>query len=230
LGGASSDQIANTLAIIIDASREALADGKRVNEPVIIEVMTQGLWQRLETSIMVGTGADDTSSGLITGLYSDNTITSVNAGAGNVTVAQLQREDFTRCIGAISPGALMRTENCVWFISPTFIPSLLSIKAGPSGQFLLKTPSETGSDYWMLCGFRVVWTGGSPSTDGAGKQVACFANTNGYAVPIREQMELMGSESGAKFSSNIRQIRALMRCMAFTRDAASLAVLKTAAL
>jgi HK97 family phage major capsid protein len=228
LAGANIDETANTVATIIEASREVLADGKLVIMPTLLLAITQGLGKAIDYVCMQGNGVDDQTNGLITGMFVDNAIPATGAGVGEVNVKSLTRASFCNAVGAIAPGALQRPENCRWWISPSFIGALLQLKDGPSGQYLLQSPSQTKSGEFEMVGFPVSLTAQAPSIDGANKKIAAFGNRGAYLAAIREDVEVMSGD-GQKFNQNINQIRGLMRGFCQTRDAASLTVLSTAA-
>lgn len=227
LAGANIDETANTLGTIIEASREVLNDGELVIVPTLLEALTQGLGKGIDYAIFQGNGADDQTNGLITGIFADGNIPATAAGLGETEVKLMTRASFCNAVGAISAGALQRPENCRWWIHPSFIGILLQIKDGQSGQYLLRTPSQTGGEF-ELVGYPVTWAAQAPSTNGANKKIGAFGNRGAYLAAIREDVEVMSAD-GQKLNQNIRQIRGLIRGVCQTRDANSLTVLSTAA-
>jgi HK97 family phage major capsid protein len=163
---------------------------------------------------------------LQTGIFTHADVPAVNAVAGNVTVAQLERNDFIAAIAAVAPASLQRP-TCRWHISPSFLPDLMKLKDGPGDTYLLKGPAQTEGE-WELVNFPVTWTAQAPSVNTPGSKVAAFGESSCYLVALRDEFELMSSNR-AKFAAAVRQLRAIARGRCDMRDATGFATLKLAA-
>jgi HK97 family phage major capsid protein len=137
----------------------------------------------------------------------------------------LQRADFLAAIAAVSPAALQR--ECKWFISTSFIAPMMTLVDTQGREYLLKTPSETGDGTWRLCGFEVSWVAQAPATNAAGAAIAVFGHGPSYLVGIREELEVVLSDS-LGFASNQQSFRALSRGLCQTRAASGLSKLALA--
>ncbi|HZV36826.1 MAG TPA: phage major capsid protein [Verrucomicrobiae bacterium] len=226
LAGTSLSKKANTIATLLPVSEEWLQDATINVAALFLRMFTQGIAKRIDYGCFMANGTDDTANGAQTGIFQNNTVVTVNAAAGNVALAQLQREDFLLAVSAVNPAVLQR--ECRWYIHPGFIPTLLTLREAKETKFLLKTPEETQSGEWVLVGFPVTWSPQNPSTDGANQQIAAFGDPSCYVMGLREEFELMSSGLGPSFSSNVRNVRALARGRGDMRDAAGFAILNTA--
>lgn len=223
LAGASLSGLAGTVGVLIEASGELLMDSGIDLLAVILEKCAAGLAAGYDTAAFAGTGASDGTNGGQTGIF-PGASTNVPAAAGNTKVALLQREDFLSLAGTVNPAALQR--GCRFWTSPSLLPALMTIKAGAS-DYLVKTPLETQSDEWSLCGFPLTLTTAAPGTDGAGEQTVAFGHGPGYNVGQRQEIEFLIGQP--KFSQNIKSMRALSRGRCDIADATWFAILTTAA-
>jgi HK97 family phage major capsid protein len=225
LAGDSVSQQCNIVATLIEISLELLEDQKVDLAGVLLPLFVQSLAKCIDFGVFQGTGADDQTSGLQTGIFQDNTVASVNANQANVAISNLERADFLSAVGAVATASLQRP--CRWFINPGFIPTLLTLKDGAGPKYLLKTPAETQGE-WHLVGFPVTWAAQAPGVNAPGSKVAAFGEPNSYLVGVREDLEI-GTATGAKFSQAIQQIRAIARARADMRESTGWATLKLAA-
>ncbi|HEX4119977.1 MAG TPA: phage major capsid protein [Verrucomicrobiae bacterium] len=223
LTGSSLTPEANTLAILLVVSRELLWDEKADLSYYLLSRFSQGIAGAVDYAAFQGSGANDTTNGSQTGIFIDNTITSVNSAQGNNAINQLQRADFLAAIAAVSPAALQRP--CRWFVSTSFIAPLLTLVDGVGKSYLLKTPSETGDGQWYLCGFPVTWGANIPANNAAGQKIAAFGHGPSYMVAMREELEVMLGDSATGFATNEQTFRALGRGFCQTRQASGLVTL-----
>jgi HK97 family phage major capsid protein len=224
--GANLVETSNTLAALIEISLEVLEDARVTLAHAVLKAFVGGLAKSLDYACFQGNGADDQTNGLTTGIFANGSITKQNAGAGGASVGALSRGDFINTVGQVATAALQRP--CRWYINPGFIPKLMTLKDGPGDTYLLKSPAETGGE-WYLVGFPVTWAAQAPGTDGAAQQIAAFGEPQSYLVAMREEFELASSDA-LNFHRAIKNFRAITRVKAEARDATGFAILKTAAI
>jgi HK97 family phage major capsid protein len=229
LAGSAVSPTANSIASRIDVSRELIQDERIDLSELFLTKMVVGEAARIDWGCFSGTGADDTTNGMTTGIFVDPHITAVKSAPGAGTVAGLQRQDFINVIGAVNTAALQRMDEQPprWYISPAFIPQLLQLWDGQAKNYLLKTPAETGGD-WLLVGFPVTWATQAPSTNALGSKVAAFGNPDAYLVALHEFFEICNGEKGAAFGSNLASFRVIGRGQSLLREATGFATLQLA--
>ncbi len=213
---------ANTIAVRLTVSEELLFDEKADLSYFLLTKFAQGLAAAIDTAAFVGTGADDQTNGLQTGIFVDGAIPNVSAARGNNAVAQLQRVDFVNCIAAVAPAALQRP--CRWFISSALMAPLLQLKDGQGPKYLLRPPTSQ-DDEWRLCGFPVSWSAACPAVDQPSQKIAAFGYGPSYMVAIREELEVVLSFGNTGFRDSTRDFHALARGFCQTREASGLATL-----
>jgi HK97 family phage major capsid protein len=221
LTGANLTPESNTLACLINCSREWLQDKDVILDWLPVRI-GQGMAMAMDWACFSGQGGNNTTDGSQTGIFYDNTLASVNSAEGNTTISQLQRADFLAAIAALNPYALQRP--CRWFINPTFIAQLLTLVDGTAKSYLSKTPGETEDGEWYLCGFPITWVAQSPSATAPGSKIAAFGDPRAYGVMIREFFELILSDSTG-FASNQMSFRAIARAFCQTRESSGLVTL-----
>ncbi|HZM02577.1 MAG TPA: phage major capsid protein [Candidatus Saccharimonadales bacterium] len=222
LNGSNTTPEANTIAVNVPVSRELLADQKVNLAFYLLTRFSQAIAGAIDFAACQGTGSVDMTSGGQTGMFTDQTITTVNAAQGNNAIAQLARADFLSAVAAVSPAALQR--ECKWLISPSFIAPLMGLADTQGHSYLLKTPAETGDGSWRLVGFEVVWAAQAPALTPPGSVIAVFGHLPSYLVAIREELEVM-LRDGTGFASNDQSFRAIGRAMCLTRASSGLAKL-----
>jgi HK97 family phage major capsid protein len=225
-GGGPTPEM-NTLAVLLPVTNELLADAGVDLTLFFLERFSQSLSASLDYACLQGSGANDTVSGLQTGMFIDGTIPNVSAAKGGFPLANLTRTDFVNAVAAIAPAGLQR--ECKWIISTSFIAPLLQLRDGNGPQYLLKTPAETQDGTWRLCGFEVLFSPQAPNTDAAGMKIAAVgAMADAYSVYMREQIEVMASGS-AQFNANVTVFRGITRAFVQTKQASWIATLSEAA-
>jgi HK97 family phage major capsid protein len=213
-----------TIGALIEVANALIEDAKTTWEGALLEAMVNSLNKAADFACFAADGGDDATDGGQTGIFAHAGVTAKVAGAGNVSVATLDFQDFADTIGTVSPAALQRP--CRWWINPAFLPKIMTIKDG--NEKILKAPARVGDD-WMLAGFPVTWTAAAPSTDSPASNVAAFGRGDAFTFAIARSFELRRSESGRGYNYNLSLVRATMRAQAKMRNAASFATLKTAA-
>lgn len=211
------------LQALLPISRDLLLDQKIDVSKTILELLIRGLGYRLDYACFRGDATEDGTNGGMTGLFEHGDVTDVVAATGNVTVKDLEADDFANTIAGVATAALQRP--CRWWINPAFLPELLRIQDG--GQRLLQLPRAEG-DAWMLFGFPVTWTVVAPSTNTAGNKVAVFGDPESFLVGLRSEFEFLRSDSKF-FDYNWVAILAGTYAKGVLRDATGFARLKLAA-
>jgi hypothetical protein len=227
LTGTSISPDANTIACLVEASLAWLQDLKMdLSEPLLTKIL-MSLAARIDWGCFQGTGADDPSQGMTTGLFVDNTVQAYVTQNENHSITGLVRQDFLNTIALVAPAALQRMDEQPphWYISPVLIPQLLKLYDGAGPKYLLKTPAETGGE-WILVGFPVTWAAQAPSASVQGSKIAVFGNPDAYTVALHEQFEIMASGKGAAFGAGNMQFRGLGRGRSMMREATGFAALQ----
>jgi hypothetical protein len=223
LAGKSLYEASNTFSCLLQISREWLNDVRFDVGSAVLSRVVPGLAKRVDWCAFQGNGVDDLLNGAQTGIFVDQTIPTYKPlVGGKTTIVALERGDFIGVIGSVAPAALQRP--CRWYINPGLIPNLMPLKDGDGNSWLLRTPAETGGE-WHLVGYPVTWAAQAPALNQAGAKIAAFGEPSSYLVALRQELEMMSSESGATFSQNARNIRALMRGRVQTRESTGLATL-----
>ncbi len=227
ISAAGSQEGLATLAALIEASGEVVADGGPVAAAVILAAIVDGIDFALTRTCCQGDGSDDLVSGGFTGIFIAGDVPVVNAAAGHTDVSSLTAADFINAVAAVSPDALSHT--CGWITAPGNLPELLRIRTSAEigGEPLLKPPT-TPDGTWTLLGFPVVWASGAPAANEPGDKVLAFGRGESYVVGIREKFEFAASDVPGYFR-NTRLLRGLIRARCELADPASFATLRLAA-
>ena len=222
LTGSSVWKVSNTFAVLIKASLAWVQDPTLEIGNAVIGKVVPGLAKAIDFCAFSGSGQDDLTSALQTGIFIDANIPSYTPDLpGKTNIQALDRADFINTIGTVAPAALQRP--CRWYIYPGFIPALMLLKDGPGDTYLLRTPAQTEGE-WTLVGLPVTWTAQAPSLNQGGNKIAAFGEPSSYTVALRGEIELMSSD-GADLDKAIRNFRAIMRGNCFTREATGFATL-----
>jgi HK97 family phage major capsid protein len=222
LTGSSLTPEANSLAVLLPVSRELLQDEKADLSYYLLSRFSQAIAAAIDYASLQGNGNNDTTNGSQTGIFIDNTITSITSAQGNTLIPQLVRSDFISVIAAVAPAALQRP--CRWFISPSFIAPLMLLADSQAKEYLLKTPADSGDGEWYLCGFPVTWCAQGPANNVAGSKIAAFGHGPSYMCAVRQLLEVILSD-GQGFASNQQFFRAIARAFCQTRQSSGLVTL-----
>ena len=204
--------VIQTLAVLMYVARELLADSTVDLAPYVLRQMAESVAWGMDTAAFIGTGnIDQTNAGYI-GLFnapSANTNLAATCQAGNTTIGNTQLDDWVNALLTVNPQVLKRSPN--WWIHPQMLAkaSLIRDKNGrPLFQTWLEVPNP--GSIGSILGYPVHVTSIAPSTDAAGQPIAAFGDPSGWAVGIREDLELATSDDIA-FHQNLRAFRTLMR-------------------
>jgi hypothetical protein len=223
LAGGGTYEAASTFACLLQISHEWLQDVKMEIASAVLGKLVPAMAKAIDFCAFQGTGDDDLSSGAMTGIFVDAAIANYAAQTvGKTNIAALDRSDFLNTIAAVAPAALQRP--CRWYVHPAFIPQLMLLKDGPGDTYLLRSPARTGTSEWTLVDFPVTWTAQAPSVNQAGQKVAAFGEPSSYTVALRSEVEIMSSDD-VSFAQVLRNVRAMQRGHAFTREATGFATL-----
>lgn len=209
----------------IPVSRALLEDATGDMAGYLMEQLAQAVAYRLDWACFAADGTADTTDGSYVGIASGGT--AATAANGNTTVANLDLEDFVRCLTTVSAGILQRP--CKWWMHPQVLAKIVQIRDSngrPIFQTALEAPA--GNSIGSILGYPVVLAAAMPSTDSAGNVVAVFGDPQGGAVGIRKQFELAQSDH-FEFTSNNSVFRALIRAGFIIKSATSFAKLTLAA-
>ncbi len=219
--GAGATTEANTVASVMDVSRELLQDSAVDLSIALPEHIAQAHAKAIDWACYGADGTDDTTDGGQTGIFEHGSVINVSAGAGNTTVAALQAEDFLAAVDAVAVAAIERGPR--WWTHPALYRKLLRVKDA-SGSLLVDFVDGVPH----LLGYPISLTSAAPSTDAAGSKVFAFGCGDAFVVAIRKEFEVQVSE-GSKFDYNVAQFRAITRAHCLMGAATWFSVLKTAA-
>lgn len=224
IGGSSISPEVATVGTYVNVSGEVVADGEMTFEGALLTALIEGLAYRIDWTAFQGDGTDDLANGTMTGIFSDSSITAVEA-EGIIAVESLGSDHFADLIGGVAPSAL--SHPCRFWIAPNFLPKLLKVRvsSGEGGDLLLKPPTSA-NDEWRIHGFPVTWVAAAPTVNEPGAKVAAFGREDAYTVGIRQDFALDSSTNTPMFAYNMTQFRILARARCQTRDASALATLK----
>jgi HK97 family phage major capsid protein len=226
LTGQALYRAANTFYCRLQLSEEFYRDTSVDLASAVIGKTIPALAKALDFCAFMGSGTDDLTSGAILGLFNNTAIKTYQAPlAGQSNVLALTRGDFLAVVGTVASAALQRP--CRWYVNPSFLPSLATLKDGTGDTYLLRSPSYTG-DGWELVGFPVTWTAVAPSTNQTNQKVAAFGEPSSYLVAIREYLDMMASDTYA-LGANLKEIRAILRGNCMTREPTGFATLTLSA-
>jgi HK97 family phage major capsid protein len=185
----------------------------------MLDLMGNGINQRLDTAVFVGDGTSNSSFGGITGLFADAGITDVTPAAAT-TLQAVTQDDFEAVIAAVDAAAMER--QCNWWMYSGFLAPLLKVRDG-SGKPLVSMPPD--SDGFYLFGFRIVLTGAAPSSNAASQKVMAFGDGQGYMTALRNWFAFASSDH-LLWDTGKRTFRALGRAFGKTRRTQAFARLK----
>jgi HK97 family phage major capsid protein len=223
--GMSMFDASNTVAARLLMSYDLVQDVKTDVANAVLSYLSIALAARLDWAAFSGSGANDQLNGGQIGIFFTQGIRSFVPAPGATNISNLCRTDFVNTVGAVTPAALQRAENCRWYINPALIPALMQLYDGQGPQYLLKTPAET-QDEWYLTGFPVTWASQAPAANQAGAPIAAFGEKNSYVVALREVYELQRCDWVD--AQTMYQYRALMRGFCQMRNPAGFATLQLA--
>jgi HK97 family phage major capsid protein len=209
----------------IPVANAALEDAEPAFAPYLMDMLLQGVVERLDHACFAAVGGANTTDGSYTGIASGGT--AAGAASGNVSVATLDMDDFVRCLSTVDAGVLSR--GAKWWIHPTVLAKIALIKDS-NGRSIFQNALEApnGGGIGSILGYPVVVTGKMPSTDTVSKVVAVFGDPQGCAVGVRKQFTL-DSSADFQFDYNRTAYRAIVRAGVVVKSATSFAMLTTAA-
>ena len=209
----------------IPVARALLDDAEGDMAGYLLEQLAQAVAYRLDWACFAADGTNDSTDGAYTGIASGGT--AATAANGNTTVANLDLEDFVRCLTTIDAGLLQRP--CKWWMHPQVLAKVVQIRDSngrPIFQTALEAPA--GNSIGSILGYPVVLAGAMPSTDSAGNVVAVFGDPQGCAVGVRKQFEMARSDE-FQFDYNRACFRQIVRAGVIIKSATSFAKLTLAA-
>lgn len=223
--GSSNTLTIKEAAAWIPVARALLEDAEGDMASYILRQLAEAVAYRLDWACFAADGTNDTTDGAYTGIAVGGT--AATAADGNTTVANLDLDDFARCLTTVSAGVLQRP--CRWWIHPQILAKIVLIRDGngrPIFQNALEAPAPGAIG--SILGYPVTLTGAMPSTDSAGQVVAVFGEPAAGAVGLRKQFEMAQSDE-FQFDYNRRAFRLIVRAGFAIQNATSFAMLTTAA-
>jgi HK97 family phage major capsid protein len=190
----------------------------------IVQQLVQAVALRLDWACFAADGTADSTDGSYTGIAVGGT--AANAAAGNTTVANLDLDDFVRCLTTVSAGCLQRA--CKWWIHPQIIAKLALVR-DQNGRPIFQNANDAPSNtVGSILGYPVIPTAAMPSTDAISSVVAVFGDPDGCAVGVRKDMNLARSDE-FQFDYNRAAFRCVTRAGVVIKAATSFAMLTTPA-
>lgn len=204
--------VVQTLAVLMYIARELLADSTVDLAPYVLRQMAESIAWGMDTAAFIGTGnADQTNAGYV-GLFNAplaNSNLAATAGLGGTTVGTMVLDDWLNVLLTVNPIVLKRKAN--WWMHPQMLArtALLRDKMGRP-LFQTYTEAPIPGSIGSILGYPVKLAAIAPNVDAAGQPVAAFGDPDGWAVGIREDLELATSDD-IGFPQNLRAFRSLMR-------------------
>jgi HK97 family phage major capsid protein len=225
--GGSVSLTLQTLAALVSASRELLADATVDMSAEVLREIAQSVAYRLDWICFAADGTADQTDGGYRGLFEAagaNTNLQADAAPGNDAVNKLDLDDFLRCLTTVNAAVLGRPAR--WWIHPTLLAKMAGLKDAngrPIFQTALEAPAPGAIG--SILGYPVVLTQAAPSTDAAGAKVAVFGDPEGGVVGLRQDLELATADQW-KFDYNLVGFRGLVRAGFVLRTATASTTLK----
>lgn len=222
--GTSVTMTIRSIGVLLGVANELIEDAEIDVVQDVLNDFGEACAYRLDWAALAADGTNDTTDGNYTGIFSGGTAAA--AAAGNITVANLDLEDFVRCLTTVAAGVLRR--SCRWWINPQVLAKICLVRDNnkrPIFQTALEAPSATiGS----ILGYPVVPADAAPSTDSAGNVIAAFGDPQGCVVAVRKAFDFAASEHHL-FDYNEMAFRGIMRAGVIIRAATAFAKLTLAA-
>lgn len=208
--GTSVSLLIQTIAVLVYASREQLADSTVDMSSQILRSLARSIAKKLDHIAFAADGTADTNDGGYYGIFETDLVHtgSDSTAAAATTVADLTLDDFVATIVDVTEEVLNRMPK--WWIHPQLLAKVCLIRddsGRPIFQNALEAPSQgVGS----ILGAPVVKVSAAPTADTADAKVAVFGDPDAYVVGIRQDVELASSEH-IKFAENQIGFRGILR-------------------
>jgi len=223
--GTSVNLTVEVIGALISVSRQLIDDAQFDVTADVMDDFTEAWNLRLDTAAFLGDGTADATYGGMTGLF--NFGTAAPAGAGNVTVAQLDLEDFVRCLTAVDSVVLQRAAR--WWLHPYMIARAVLVRdANGRSIFLTALESPTPKGIGSILGYPVTPVNVAPSTDGASQNIAAFGDPQGLVVGVRTDFTFEASDHYL-WNTYQRSFRGVGRAGVKGRRATAFTILSTPA-
>ena len=208
------------IAVLLNISLQLLQDSEFDVTADVMDDFAEAFSYRLDYLALQADGTADADNGGMTGLF--NFGTASVATAGNISIPQLQLEDFVSCRTSLDVGVLTRPLR--WWMHPYNLSKIALIR-DKNGRSIFQTALEVPSPtLGSILGAPVVQAAAAPSTDAAGAKVAVLGDPNGYVVGIRQDFSFEASDHH-KWNALQRSFRGYGRAGTKGRKAGAFAVL-----
>lgn len=223
--GTSVNLTPEVIASLIPVSRQLLDDAEFDITSDVMDDFASGFNERLDTAAFIADGTADAAYGGMTGLFEFGT--PAPAAAGNVTVAQLDLEDFVRCLTAVD--AVVLTRGARWWMHPYMLARIVLVRdANGRSIFLTALEAPAPRGIGSILGYPVTPVNVAPSADGASKDIAAFGDPQSLVVGVRTDFSFESSDH-YNWNTYQRSFRGVGRAGVKGRLATALSILSTPA-
>ena len=223
--GTSVNLTVEVIAALLSVSRQLIDDAQFDVTADVMDDFTSSWNERLDTAAFIGDGTADGTYGGMTGLFSFGT--PAPAGAGNVSVRQLDLEDFVACLTGVDSVVLQRAAR--WWMHPYMLARAVTIRdANGRSIFLTALEAPAAKGIGSILGYPVTMVNVAPSADGASKSIAAFGDPQGLVVGVRTDFSFEASDHYL-WNEFSRSFRGVGRAGVKGRKATAFTILSTPA-
>ncbi len=218
---------AKTIGVILGISGQLLQDSDVDLGAYVSTKFARAVAKRADYAAFMADGTSDAGglNGGFTGMFNAGTV--VSAGAGHTTIGAMTLDDIIKLVTSV-PQAVLEN-NPAWFVNPLLLPQFLGIKDGNGRPiFLNALEAPAYGSIGSILGAPVFPVSVAPNSNAAGLPVAAFGDPMAYTVGVRLDYTFDYSDH-ARYTAFQRVYRALMRAAFKMKNAANIAVYKTAA-
>lgn len=179
------------IAVLVNVYRTLLEDSQYDVTGRVMRKFSNAFSKRMDYFALAATGADDTTNGKYTGIFSGGV--QVAAAAGNTSFAGLQYDDILKLLWSVSAQVLHKKPR--FFAHPFVLARLMGVK-DKNGRpiFLSYLEAPQFGAMGSILGYPVTMADIAPSTDGAGKPVLSFGDPEGGYFALRSDFNFESSD------------------------------------
>jgi HK97 family phage major capsid protein len=225
IAGSTVAATVKKIAVALYLSRELLQDSEYDVTSRVMKMFGRATAKRMDYAAFRADGTADATNGGFTGLFQFGTL--VTAASGNTTMETLDFEDITSVL--LTPGEEILNTAARWWLHQHILIRLLHIKDSNGRPiFLTALEAPAPNSVGTILGYPVTTGNICPTTNSAGSRVLSFGDPDGFAVGIRQDLEIASSEH-VRFLNDQVTFRGVARASFKGKAATSFGVLRTAA-